>query len=158
MKILKPEDWQKLKTLRMEGWKTDAKAFWGKPEIEESGEEEYWIGIISDPKRFYFGIEDGDQLVSMASGKLDDDGNWILSSVYTSITARGKGYSTQLVQAVIEEVKNRGSNKIMLYVTDGQQTAISMYEKMGFKHTGVEADCLMGDGQRHDELIMEKEL
>ncbi|MEN9604377.1 MAG: hypothetical protein RJB39_62 [Candidatus Parcubacteria bacterium] len=159
MKILTTTDWQKLKALRIEGWQTDPQAFWGDPKLEIDGEEEYWHERLTDPKSFYVGIEEDGKLVSVAGGRWhEDEKSWALMAVYTSVPYRGKRFSKQLVNMVTDEVKKKGGTKIMLYVTEGQNAAISMYEKMGFTHIGVEADCKMGDGKRHNELIMEKEL
>lgn len=156
-KILTPDDWQKLKTIRLEGWTTDPQAFWGDRKLEENGFEEYWHGLLTDPERLYVGIEENDKLVSIAGTRMED-GKCILMAVYTSVTARGRGLSKQLVHMCIDEVKKKGYSQISLYVTEGQEAAIGMYTNMGFKLTGVEKDCKMGDGLRHNELIMEREI
>ena len=50
---------------------------------------------------------------------------------------RSRGYGTQTMLALEETVKKMGIEKIMLHVFAHNKTALSLYEKMGFKPTDI---------------------
>lgn len=48
---------------------------------------------------------------------------------------RGKGFGSAMLQKMLEELKNRQKQKVML---NAQTTAVKFYEKFGFKVSGEE--------------------
>lgn len=51
---------------------------------------------------------------------------------------QGKGVGTKLVQAVIDEAKERGCYKLIANSRHGKDVIHKWYEKFGFKNHGVE--------------------
>ncbi len=54
-------------------------------------------------------------------------------NVYTDKDYRNQGKATQLTKKLVEELKNRGVNKIEL---DANENSFKIYEKIGFKLSG----------------------
>ncbi|TCD11228.1 GNAT family N-acetyltransferase [Pedobacter frigidisoli] len=61
------------------------------------------------------------------------DGCVELVKLYTSAAARGKGVGKMLMQKSIESAQHFGYNEVYLESFPELKTAISMYEKVGFK-------------------------
>ncbi len=156
-RLLSSDDWQKLRDIRLVALKTDPQAFGGNFDEEVDRQELEWRKRLENPDRFSVAIEENDILVSLAGALKDkEDGKWMLVAVYTRPEARGRGYSQELTQFVIEEVKRRGVSEIKLTVNVDQKDAVHVYKKTGFKIMETKRGEKMGDGKLHDEYLMVK--
>lgn len=158
-RLLSSDDWQKLRDIRLSALKTDPQAFGGNFDEEVNRQEPEWRKRLENSERFSVAIEENNALVSLAGAiKNKEDGKWMLVAVYTRPEARGRGYSQELTQFVIEEVKKRGASEIKLTVNVDQKDAVHVYEKAGFKIIETKKGEKMGDGKLHDEYLMVKKL
>jgi len=106
----------------------------------------------------YLGCFDGDKLVASAGAFYGEEKDvWVIVGVYTKPEYRKRGLSKKLIEQVIEMLK-RGIKRVILYVNSKQEPAIALYTKLGFKQFDIMKDFKMGDGNLHDELMMEKEI
>lgn len=83
----------------------------------------------------FYGVFDGDRLVSVAGTHIVSDSERIaaLGNVMTHPAYRGRGLATAATSAVCDELLNRGSAMIGLSVGRSNEAAIRVYEKIGFK-------------------------
>ena len=80
----------------------------------------------------YLGIRVDGELVAMAGRRLNPPG-WVeISAVCTAPEHRGKGYAARLVLAVAAGIQDSGQ-KPFLHTGAGNENAIRLYEKLGFK-------------------------
>ena len=68
---------------------------------------------------------------------------------------RRQGIAEQLIENLIEELKERGSHALMLEVRASNAPAISLYEKMGFRQVGLRKNYYRKP--KEDALILRKE-
>ncbi|ANS75073.1 hypothetical protein AWM70_11045 [Paenibacillus yonginensis] len=69
--------------------------------------------------------------------------------------ARGKGYGQEAMRRMVEYgFRELGLHRIHLGVYSFNPRALHVYEKIGFKHEGVERDALYQDGKYHDMIRM----
>ena len=62
-----------------------------------------------------------------------------LVGMYVTPSFRGRGLGKQLVEAAIEEARSRSGVRVMtLTATEGNDAAVSLYERCGFQIYGVE--------------------
>jgi len=153
IKKLTPNDWVKLKKIRLLALESDPQAFGGNfgEEIDRSSED--WRKRLASPNRIYIAGEMEGNPVALAGALLDRDGEWMIVAVYTSPEVRGRGYAQELVKVVIEELRKRGVNSIKLTVNTDQIDAVRIYEKFGFK-TYEDLEEEMGDGKLHKAYKM----
>lgn len=77
--------------------------------------------------------------------------------VYVNKNYRGQKIATHLMEKIMESIQKFGGIlKVNLTVSSGQQIAINMYSKQGFKTAGTQQNELKIDGQFYDFHIMEK--
>jgi len=75
--------------------------------------------------------------------------------VYTTPPLRQRGYARQVLQHAIESAKQwEGLRYIALSVSASSESAIALYESLGFKQWGTEPDVVHIDGKDYDELYM----
>ncbi len=67
----------------------------------------------------------------------------------------GKGYGTEALRLVLDHgFKTLNLHRIGLDVFAFNPRAIHVYEKLGFKHEGVQRNALFYDGAFHDSILL----
>jgi predicted GNAT family acetyltransferase len=80
----------------------------------------------------YLGVFDASSLVAMAGERLHLTGFTEISAVCTHPQHRGRGYGNALLSALISRIMRRRETPF-LHVRTENVTAVSLYEKLGFK-------------------------
>jgi predicted GNAT family acetyltransferase len=80
----------------------------------------------------YFGIFEGERLVSMAGKRLSPDPYVELSAVCTHPDFLGKGLAAKVIQRVIEDIREEGKTPF-LHVYPENTPAIAVYSRLGFQ-------------------------
>ena len=68
---------------------------------------------------------------------------------------RRRGIAEMLINALVAELKNRGSHALMLEVRASNAPAIALYEKLGFSQVGCRKNYYRNP--KEDALILRKE-
>jgi ribosomal protein S18 acetylase RimI-like enzyme len=84
----------------------------------------------------YFGIFEGEKLISMAGKRLGPDPFVEISAVCTHPDFLGKGLSLLVIQRVIEKIRAEGKTPF-LHVYPENAPAIKVYSKLGFKERAM---------------------
>lgn len=82
-----------------------------------------------------YGIYDGRELVSFASGNGTLENVAHIAPVYTLQKFRRRGYATSACSALVRELLNN-NEKTILFVSEKNVAALKVYEKIGFVRTG----------------------
>lgn len=81
----------------------------------------------------FIGIKENGKLVAMAGERMKITGYSELSGVCTHPDYRGHGLAKALSQIITNRIINRGE-KPFLHTYDGNETAINLYESLGYKN------------------------
>ena len=94
-------------------------------------------GTILDRGGFIWLAKVGDEIVG--SSALMNEGQGIFELAKMSVTEKwqGKGISRLLLEVCLDKAKETGAKKIILFSNHQLQTALGLYEKIGFKHVEV---------------------
>jgi len=110
-------------------------AFGSTWEGEKDRGDEEWREAVTSRMRFVAVFND--QVVGMAAGGASNDtGTASLTSLWVDPSTRGQGVGDQLVNAVLKWAKAEGFSQVLLWVTEGNSKAASLYERNGFTRTG----------------------
>ena len=88
----------------------------------------------SDDTAMYLAEEDGDWLA--CAGGYVEDGVPNVFGVWTRPDARGRGYADACVRTVVEWARRTGAAEVRLWVTDTNEPARRVYERLGFAPNG----------------------
>ena len=94
-------------------------------------------GIILDPGGFIWLAEADGEIVGSAALIKEHEGVYELAKMAVTTTHRGKGISKLLIEQCINRAKEIGAEKLTLFSNHQLQTAISLYEKYGFRHVAL---------------------
>jgi ribosomal protein S18 acetylase RimI-like enzyme len=133
-----PDDWRSHRDLRLEMLQAAPDAFFTQYADVVDFDEDTWRGRIATQCHFQARL-DGEAVGSV--GVWDDPETpadaATLVAMYVTPRARGAGVGERLVHAVLGEASARGRRRVVLEVTDGNEPAIRLYERMGFVADGT---------------------
>ena len=158
LRVLTPDDWRLWRELRLAALGEAAYAFGSRlSDWQGDGDrEERWRARLEIPGSCTIVAMLDGQPAGMASGVPDDeDGVPELISMWVSPAARGRGTGDQLMGAVEQWAREEGAEAVKLAVTDGNENAIALYRRSGFRDTGELGD-LMPDGVRREKIMVKK--
>jgi demethylmenaquinone methyltransferase/2-methoxy-6-polyprenyl-1,4-benzoquinol methylase len=138
-----PDDWERLRDLRLRALLDAPEAFGSTHEREAAQTEDDW--------RAFAGGWEGTarQAVFVAA---DDDGRWVglavgvvseadtslanLYAMWVDPAARGRGAGRRLVETVAAWAAGTGAERLELCVTEANDPAVALYRTAGFEPTG----------------------
>ena len=131
--------------------------------MKRSFSTEVQFNELSDPNIIFLIAELENGPVGYAKLKLDSKNESItgtntieIERIYSLQEYIGKGIGKALMQAAIDEAKQRGCNSIWLGVWEKTPKAINFYKKWGFREVGSHIFTVGDDPQR--DFIMELSL
>ncbi|MGP1433075.1 MAG: ribosomal protein S18-alanine N-acetyltransferase [Catonella sp.] len=117
--------------------------------------EKAFFECINNPGRHYFcAVRNGEVLGYCGYWSVSDEAE--IYNVAVKEEARGKGIGQRLLKELIEYGKSDGRRKFLLEVRYGNETAISLYKKLGFKEDGIRSGFY--DEPKEDALLMSLEI
>ena len=161
------KDLELIKGFMLHALQTDPFAFTvDHSEYEFAGKswwEKYLQSYFWKHKGRMFLVKDGETLSGMAGllFRQNRRGRHVASLVWMYIDSkyRGKGFSKQLLQHIIDYAQGREDlKKIVLHVNETQESALKLYKKFGFKQVGCLEEELKIEGQMVDTFVMERKL
>lgn len=130
-----PDDWQLLKSVRLEALADAPYAFGSTHAEEQLFDEAEWRSRL---ERFaWFAAVDGDKGVGLIAGaSFSPEPARGLIAMWAHSNVRGSSVAADLVNAVARWARNDGAGELLLWVADGNDRARRFYERMGFLPTG----------------------
>jgi putative acetyltransferase len=94
-------------------------------------------GTILDRGGFIWMAEADGQLVGSAALMKESENVYELAKMAVTAACRGRGISRLLIETCLAKAKEIKAEKLSLFSNHQLQTAISLYEKYGFRHVTV---------------------
>ena len=154
---LSNDRWQDLQQIRLEALQSDPIAFSSSFEEEAAFSPEMWQSRMENTFLATADARPVGMVVFVISNRPKIRHIANIYGMFVSEGYRRRGIGTKLLSAAIVRIQeNPQVRKIKLDVVVGQQAAVNMYRKFGFRETGRSKDELCIDGRFFDEIQMEK--
>ena len=139
---IRPDEALRLRALRLRALADTPSAFGSTLGREEAYGDDVWHeralrGAAGQDRAIYV-AEDGDRWVGMVTGLVDDPAEPRLEVVgmFVEPSARGRGVGAALLEAVAGWARERGAQRLRLWVTSTNGAALRLYRRCGFRPTG----------------------
>ena len=106
--------------------------------------------LISDPGRFFFVAQQGDELSGFVNGSLCDSKPYPMfvprrfvsvSNIFVRESGRGAGIGKALMKEVWSWTRARGAETVRLDVMSANKDAIEFYRRLGFADLRLTMEC-----------------
>ncbi|MFI6814624.1 GNAT family N-acetyltransferase [Nonomuraea sp. NPDC050328] len=142
----------RLKEIRLRALKDSPDAFYYTYEVESEYSPERWLESVKNQDRAWFvATQDGTD-VGLVGGRIEDNGDGHLFSMWIAPEARGRKLASLLVDVVIDWTRERGATRLNLWAVDDNTAARALYRGKGFLPTGQTA--LMRDVLPESEYFL----
>jgi ribosomal-protein-alanine N-acetyltransferase len=111
----------------------------------------YWSELGQPDTRHYLVAVDGDAVVGYA-GLCDYPDEAFVQTMAVARSAQGQGLGARLLQALLDEATRRGQRRVLLEVRADNTRAIALYERFGFRPSGVRRGYYQPSGR--DAVVM----
>ena len=156
---LKPDQWKRLRDMRLRLLAADPDSFGSTLALEQSFTDEEWAAKAQRPEAATFLISEMGTDFGISVGApyrhhgRDCAG---LYSMWVDSAMRGKGFGGQLVDAVIAWAKDADYQELCLEVGDHNTAAIALYESRSFVPTGntFTLDPPRGHITEHERMLV----
>jgi GNAT superfamily N-acetyltransferase len=153
IRLLGPVDWREFRDVRLAALADAPYAFGSTLERERAFTETEWRDRLS--RRAQFLATAGGRPVATAAGILTEQaGSAELVSMWVDPGWRGRGVGQLLVERVLKWAADQGSAQVLLWVTDGNLPAETLYLSLGFEHTGERQPVLPEDPARLESRMV----
>jgi ribosomal protein S18 acetylase RimI-like enzyme len=158
---LDPTSWRDYKLLRLEALATDPQAFEASYDELRAKPDTYWMERLQDVAEgggsWLLFATRGQRPVGMIGASVTEEQHIAnISAVFVAEEARGWGVGTNLMSAMLREVRqDRSIQRLRLYVNASQKTAVHLYDRFGFLIVDFDR-ARYGDGQEYDGYVMER--
>ena len=128
------DDWQVLRDLRLAALEESPHAFWAKLSDERRYTYEQWTSFL-EAVDWFVARRDNVPAIGIA-GLLQQDAGPQLIGMWVAPHERGHGIGALLTGAVVDLAISQGAPSVGLWVTDGNDPARTLYQRLGFEFTG----------------------
>lgn len=135
---LNPTEFQRYRQIRLAALADAPDAFGSTLEREAAFSDQQWIERLGNADVATFVAVDGTMDVGLATGlpHWDDPEEAALVSVWVAPHAREQGVGRALIERVLVWARAAPFRAVRLEVSDHNEPAIRLYERMGFMRTG----------------------
>lgn len=152
------DDWQLLRELRLASLTDSPDAFGQRYEEAGLTDDRDWLttarAAASGDRRAWFIAFAGGAAVGLVQGRRRPPADCLLFSMWVAPESRRRGAGRDLVQAIEDWGCEWGARRVVLWVIDGNTSAIRFYERIGFSllSAGPDAEA----GRLHGALAMQR--
>jgi putative hydrolases of HD superfamily len=129
-------DEDRYREIRLRALKDAPKAFASTFEREVAFDHEVWTSRLTGDAVVNLLAQADDRPAGVTSVRIEENGTSHLLGMWVAPEARGRGVGRLLIDAAVRWAREHHIATMVLWVTEANQSARSLYEKNGFRPTG----------------------
>lgn len=139
---IRPTEGQEFRAIRLQALADSPTAFGSTVAETESRPAKYWVARAAagaaGEDSVLFVAEEADAWVGLVGGFVEGETerDVELISMWVNPSYRGRGVGRQLVEQLLEWASSRGAGRVLLWVTENNVEATSLYRRCGFIPSG----------------------
>ncbi len=151
---LGPEDWERLRQIRLRSLSQDPDAFGSTLQREAGFDRQTWESRLRTGQ--WFLALCGQEPCGVVAGiTLDAPDERHLVSLWVAPEQRGEAIGAQLAQPVIDWARRDGARRLLLWVMEDNLKAIRLYERLAFRPTGRSQALPRDHRRRETEMALD---
>jgi len=159
---IRADEWQRLRELRLRALADAPMAFGSTIAQEEAYSDSVWreraAGGADGVDRVTFIAERDEQWVGLATCLLPGTAETAaavptLVGMFVDGSVRRQGVGVALVEEIAQWAGSRRATRLALWVTEGNERALALYRRCGFRRTGVTRPHSHAPGHTECEMI-----
>jgi ribosomal protein S18 acetylase RimI-like enzyme len=155
-----PDQWATYREVRLAALTDSPEAFSSTAELEREYPEQLWRDRLGANASLLAWLDDRPVgTVTVLPTELADThgftGAWHLVAMWVDPTARRLGVGAQLVSAALDAAKSGSAPALLLWVVETNDRARSLYERLGFRATGIKDPYPNQPGQWEELMVRE---
>jgi ribosomal protein S18 acetylase RimI-like enzyme len=133
IKLLVPDDWRTLRTVRLAALQESPEAFLATYEAEREFDEARWRAEF-DRGAWIIGLENRTPVSVLGCTRAEDAPPWerYLEYLWVAPECRRTGVASGMLRYAIGWLRERGVRRALLWVLDGNDAAVRLYKRAGF--------------------------
>ncbi|MFK7987723.1 MAG: GNAT family N-acetyltransferase [Sandaracinaceae bacterium] len=135
IELLQPDEWRRMKTMRLEALADAPEAFLRTWDEERAYDDATWIDRMGGSVAHFVARHEDRDVGLVVGAPYDDDLG--LFGMWVHPAARGQGAGDGLVEAVVGWAAASEAARLLLDVADENQPAIALYARHRFEPTGI---------------------
>ncbi len=138
IKLLGPDEWPTLRDVRLSALLDSPRSFLSQHDLERAYDETRWR-VEFTRGDWYVGLREG-QTISLLAVTRERDApphQCYLEFLWVSPEYRRSNVATRMLRAILDQLKKDGNRTAFLWVLDGNDSAVRLYEKIGFVTTNL---------------------
>ena len=139
---IRADEWRRWREARLRMLREEAAYFSTRYEDVVREPDDVWRERAAEAadgeEKVLFVAEDGERLLGVVGGfgRLDP-GEVQLVSLWVDPSARGRGVARELIRAVAAWARDRGADRVVLFVQEANEPGRALYLRAGFRPTGA---------------------
>lgn len=153
VEVLTEDDWSRLRGIRLSALKENPQEFLSSFEVEDTYTERKWRSEFARGE--WVVIIADDQIVGVVGATRESVMPLYechLEYLWVSPDFRESGAASLLLKTVLDHLRDSGVITVWLWILDGNDRAMRLYEKFGFRSTN-ERQPLAADPARNEERM-----
>jgi ribosomal protein S18 acetylase RimI-like enzyme len=136
--ILRPQEWEILRDVRLAALEDCPKAFLGSRNDEAARTPAEWRACLESESDDWYVARSSDHVISVAKFVTPPEHpNWrYVESVWVFPDYRKSGVAHRLVTMLLDKAQLAGVERVALWVFEGNEEAFSFYDRLRFTRTG----------------------
>ena len=136
IRLLGPDEWPTLRDVRLSALRDSPHSFLSQHDLEDAYDQTRWRAEFTRGD-WYVGIREGEaiSLLAVTRERGTPRHQCYLEFLWVSPECRRSSVATRMLQTILERLKKDGIRTAFLWVLDGNDTAVRLYEKIGFAKT-----------------------